>query len=100
MPEKSSAERGSAETRREPPGARIELVEVDKAYGGRGARIIAVDGVSLTVGRGEFVALLGPSGCGKSTILNTVAGLLPKSGGEIRIDGRAAESGVVHPQVG
>jgi NitT/TauT family transport system ATP-binding protein len=100
MPARSSAEAGSAETGRNAPGARIELVAVDKAYGGRGARITAVEGVSFTVGRGEFVALLGPSGCGKSTILNMVAGLLPRSGGEIRIDGRAAEPGVVHPQVG
>ena len=39
--------------------------------------------VSLTVGRGEFIALLGPSGCGKSTALNCIAGLLQLSGGAI-----------------
>ncbi|WP_216073738.1 ATP-binding cassette domain-containing protein, partial [Acinetobacter baumannii] len=48
--------------------------------------VVAVDGVSFSIAKGEFVALLGPSGCGKSTILNMVAGLIPKSSGEILID--------------
>jgi NitT/TauT family transport system ATP-binding protein len=56
--------------------------------------------VSFTIRRGEFVALLGPSGCGKSTILNMVAGLIPKTGGRILIDGRPAEFGAVRPEVG
>ncbi len=47
----------------------------------------AVDGVSLTVGRGEVVALLGPSGCGKSSLLRAVAGLEDLAGGEICWDG-------------
>ena len=46
----------------------------------------ALDGVSLDIRRGEFVALLGPSGCGKSTALNCIAGLLPLTDGAIRLD--------------
>src|SRR5271155_5182002 len=46
----------------------------------------ALRGVTLTVGRGEFVALLGPSGCGKSTALNCIAGLLQLSDGAIWLD--------------
>jgi putative spermidine/putrescine transport system ATP-binding protein len=46
----------------------------------------ALRDVTLTVRRGEFVALLGPSGCGKSTALNCLAGLLALSGGSIWLD--------------
>jgi putative spermidine/putrescine transport system ATP-binding protein len=46
----------------------------------------ALRDVTLTVGRGEFVALLGPSGCGKSTALNCIAGLLQLSHGTISLD--------------
>src|ERR1700747_3624705 len=46
----------------------------------------ALKGVSLTVTRGEFIALLGPSGCGKSTALNCLAGLLTLTGGAIWLD--------------
>ena len=46
----------------------------------------AVSGLTLTIKRGEFVALLGPSGCGKSTGLNLIAGLLPLSEGGIWLD--------------
>ncbi|MGW4640354.1 ABC transporter ATP-binding protein [Sphaerisporangium sp. NPDC004334] len=46
----------------------------------------ALDRLDLTIEGGEFLALLGPSGCGKSTALNCLAGLLPLSGGSIRLD--------------
>ncbi|MGI9332737.1 MAG: ABC transporter ATP-binding protein [Gammaproteobacteria bacterium] len=81
--------------------ARIEVSELTKVYGGgRGAEVPAVERVSFTVNEGEFVALIGPSGCGKSTILNMVAGLLPRTAGEIRIDGAAIEPGVTPDRVG
>src|SRR3954454_20083584 len=46
----------------------------------------ALTELSLTIRRGEFIALLGPSGCGKSTALNCLAGLLPLTAGSIWLD--------------
>jgi len=53
----------------------------------RTGTVRAVDGVSLSVRRGEVVGLVGESGCGKSTLARTIISLLPLSGGRIRIDG-------------
>ena len=52
----------------------------------------AVDGVSLEIARGEFVAVTGPSGCGKSTLMHLLAGLDPPTSGEIVVDGLALQS--------
>jgi len=51
-------------------------------------RYTAVRDVSLTVGAGEFVAVVGPTGCGKSTLLNVAAGLLAPSTGAVRVFGQ------------
>ena len=51
-----------------------------------GSRTV-LDEFTLEVHGGEFVTFLGPSGCGKSTALNLLAGLLPATSGEIRLDG-------------
>lgn len=51
-------------------------------------RIPALNGASLTVLPGEFVAIMGPSGCGKSTLLHLIGALDQPDGGEIRIGGR------------
>jgi ABC-type sugar transport system ATPase subunit len=64
--------------------ARLELIEVEKSYGG--TRVLRP--ITLDVESGELLVLLGPSGCGKSTLLRIVAGLVPASAGELRLDGR------------
>ena len=53
-----------------------------------GQRYTAVQGVTLTVGAGEFVSVVGPTGCGKSTLLNVAAGLLAPSTGSVQVFGQ------------
>lgn len=53
---------------------------------------LALEDISLTVQRGEFVTLLGPSGCGKSTLLKIVSGLSPVSEGAVRVNGMSPEN--------
>ena len=48
---------------------------------------VAVEDVSLSVGRGEFLSVVGPTGCGKSTLLNVAAGLLAPSSGAVLVAG-------------
>jgi iron(III) transport system ATP-binding protein len=76
--------------------AHLELDNLSKHYGA----VRSVDGVSLSVERGEFICLLGPSGCGKTTTLRMLAGFLEPDAGEIRVSGKVISSprGVVPPE--
>jgi len=65
----------------------IEMSEITKVYGLGGQRVRAVDGISLEVAAGEFLAIIGPSGSGKSTLMNLLACLDTPTGGAYRLDG-------------
>jgi phosphonate transport system ATP-binding protein len=62
----------------------ISLKQISKIY----ERKIALSSLSLTVNKGELVALIGPSGAGKTTLLNMLAAILSPDQGEVLIDGR------------
>lgn len=65
----------------------IATEELRKTYGSGDNAVHALDGVSLTVAPGEFVAVMGPSGCGKSTLLNMLGGLDTPTAGRVLVDG-------------
>lgn len=67
------------------PGVQIE--GVSKQFGTADAPIVALEQVDLTIGDGEFVAVVGPSGCGKSTLMRLISRLSPASTGRIVVFG-------------
>ena len=67
----------------------IEIKGVAKTYRTRDGEVPSLRPIDFTIADGEFVVVVGPSGCGKTTLLKMIAGLLPPSSGEIRIEGRA-----------
>ncbi len=76
--------------------ANIRLVDVRKEFGANAA----LQGINLTVERGELLAILGPSGCGKTTTMQLLAGFLVPDAGEIWADDRllSSRSAVVPPE--
>jgi spermidine/putrescine transport system ATP-binding protein len=70
----------------------VDFSGVKKNYG----TFKAVKTLDLTIGRGEFVAIMGPSGCGKTTTLRMLAGLEEPSAGTIKIDGQVMNDVPVH----
>ena len=70
----------------------IETSDLHRHYRRGQSEVRALDGVSVDVERGEFLAVVGASGSGKSTLLNLIAGLDTPTWGEIRIEGVALNS--------
>ena len=66
-------------------GLQIEVKDLIFGYGGE----TVLDGISLTIGQGDFIGIIGPNGSGKSTFLKNLAAILTPAAGEIIIDGKA-----------
>ena len=67
--------------------ASVDIGAVTLTYKGASGGVLALQGTTLNVRRGEFAAVVGPSGCGKSSLMKLVTGLVPPDSGEIVIFG-------------
>src|SRR5437588_5665124 len=65
----------------------VDIGDVTLTYKGVSGGVLALQGTSLNVRRGEFAAVVGPSGCGKSSLMKLVTGLVPPDCGDIVIFG-------------
>ena len=70
----------------------LEVKELTKKYGEGESEVIALDQVSFSVERGEFVAIIGASGSGKSTLMNMIGGIDYPTSGSIIIDGNEIQA--------
>lgn len=65
----------------------INVQNVDLDYSAANGPVRALENINFNIYRGEFICVLGPSGCGKSTLLKILAGFIPPSNGEVRLEG-------------
>jgi putative ABC transport system ATP-binding protein len=70
----------------------VECIDVKKAYRQDTLEVKALNGVTLSIQKGAFVALAGPSGSGKTTLLNIIGGLDSADSGRVLVDGNALEA--------
>ena len=66
----------------------LEVKDLTKKYGVGDGEVVAVNQISFSVEKGEFVAITGASGSGKSTLMNMIGGIDTPTSGEVLIDGK------------
>jgi ABC-type nitrate/sulfonate/bicarbonate transport system ATPase subunit len=67
---------------------KLEVCNLTKSYGTKNNQLTILKNINLQIRQGEFVCIVGASGCGKSTLMNTIAGLVAPTSGEIKVDDR------------
>jgi len=82
---------------------KIQVKDLHKTFPLKGKDFVALGSVDLEIADQEFVTVVGPSGCGKTTLLNIIAGLEKKTGGQVLVDGEevsgpSPERGVIFQQ--
>ena len=70
----------------------LEVQDLTKKYGEGDSEVVAVNHISFSVEKGEFVAITGASGSGKSTLMNMIGGIDTPTSGDVKIDGRSISS--------
>lgn len=70
----------------------LEVNNLTKEYGTGESKVVALDHVSFSVGKGEFVVIVGASGSGKSTLMNLIGGIDTPTEGSVKIDGQEIET--------
>jgi len=66
----------------------VELENISMAYGDGDSAVRAIEDVTLTIQKGEFIAVVGPSGCGKSSLMKLISGLHPPLSGNLAVEGK------------
>ena len=85
------------------PGTAPDTISIDKAvkiYGSGPGQHVALNGVDVTIERGQFVSIIGPSGCGKSTLLRLIAGLEVADAGDVSVFGVSPEKACAAKMIG
>lgn len=70
----------------------LEIREISKVYGEGAAQVVAINKISFSVDKGNFIAIMGHSGSGKTTLLNIIGGLDRPSSGEVLLEGKRIDN--------
>ncbi|HYE67507.1 MAG TPA: ABC transporter ATP-binding protein [Anaerovoracaceae bacterium] len=65
----------------------LKVLNIEQKYQAENGEITAIQDISFTAKKGEFVSIVGPSGCGKSTLLSIISGILKPTNGEVFVNG-------------
>ena len=76
----------------------LKVERISQTYQAENGELTALDDISFSVEKGEFVSIVGPSGCGKSTLLSIVAGMIRPTYGRVLLQGEPVEG--ISPHIG